>query len=413
MSHSTSQHRSWFYQFIRAIAVVELVYFAAALVDLALHPNAPTLAGDSATLRILDAVVEAPVIIGVGVLVVYRTRGNLIGWMLVLWGAIIGASSVRVDAFGGYAAEFSFFSSSLWPVLWAIPLHFPDGLPYPRRLGRVAQGIIAATIALLFLASLGSPTIDSSVPMRAGTHNQFYLPILPLPSEPGLFIFAPVLIIMVLLIVSVTMRFRASRGRERQQLKYMLGGAVFLVAITVLGISLGTTSTASRTYSDWRAVVAYALYFAPALVPVVGVALPILRHQLYDIDIIIRRTVTYTILTVLLLAVYFGGVVLLQQTFVALTGQQSELAIILSTLAIAALFVPLRNGIQRVIDRRFYRKKYDAARVLELFAVTARDEVDATKLVTRLIDVVDETLQPEHISLWLSHTVGQSGEVNE
>jgi hypothetical protein len=144
----------------------------------------------------------------------------------------------------------------------------------------------------------------------------------------------------------------------------------------------------------------------------VGVGMAILRYRLYDIDIIINRTLVYGSLTVSLALVYFGGVVTTQTLFRAITGQERlpQLAVVISTLAIAALFNPLRRRIQNVIDRRFYRRKYDAAKTLKSFSTKLRDEADLDELSNDLVRVVRDTVQPEHVSLWLRPSEGTEAE---
>jgi hypothetical protein len=137
-----------------------------------------------------------------------------------------------------------------------------------------------------------------------------------------------------------------------------------------------------------------------AAIPV-AIGFAVLRYRLYDIDVVINRTLVYGSLTATLVAFYFGAVVLLQKIFVVLTGQQSTLAVVASTLLIAALFNPLRRLIQRFIDRRFYRSKYDARKTLEAFSIKLRDETDLQTLNNDLVGVVTETMQPAHVSLWV------------
>ena len=133
----------------------------------------------------------------------------------------------------------------------------------------------------------------------------------------------------------------------------------------------------------------------------VAVGIAILRYRLYEIDTLINRTLVYGSLTATLVALYFVGIVVLQRVFVALMGEQSTLAIVASTLLIAALFSPLRRRIQGFIDRRFYRRKYDARKTLEAFSAKLRDETDLIALSDDLVGVVAETMQPAHVSLWL------------
>jgi hypothetical protein len=141
-----------------------------------------------------------------------------------------------------------------------------------------------------------------------------------------------------------------------------------------------------------------------------AVCIAILRYRLYEIDLLINRTLVYGTLTATLVALYFGGIVVLQRVFVALTGEKSTLAVVASTLVIAALFNPLRYRLQSFIDRRFYRRKYDARKTLETFSAKLRDETDLETLTNDLVGVVRETMQPTHVSLWLRPNRSSEGE---
>jgi hypothetical protein len=152
---------------------------------------------------------------------------------------------------------------------------------------------------------------------------------------------------------------------------------------------------------SWGLWVGYLLVAIGGLGGPIAIGIAILRYRLYEIDILINRTLVYGSLTAMLIALYFSVIVVLQRAFVLLTGQQSTLAVVASTLLIAALFTPLRHRIQSFIDRRFYRRKYDARKTLESFSAKLRDETDLDALSDDLAGVVTETMQPAHVSLWL------------
>ncbi len=211
---------------------------------------------------------------------------------------------------------------------------------------------------------------------------------------------------------------RVSNTLERQQTKWVTYSFVMVISIELVGV-IGV-----GLFSDFNAIaylnpavgepptseVFAAVFFSQSLLRVIYPILPlalafsILRYRLWDIDILIRRTLQYSVISGLLALTYFGSVVVLQGLFTAVTGQQSAVVVVLSTLAIAALFFPLRKRVQDFIDRRFYRRKYDAAKVIAEFAATCRDETDLEKLTARLVEVVDETMQPESVGLWLKPT---------
>jgi hypothetical protein len=199
---------------------------------------------------------------------------------------------------------------------------------------------------------------------------------------------------------------RVSTLAQRQQTKWVFFGTVAALAgygaFQALDLLLQSAPLASLLGNN-------AFFVLSLLIPI-SIAVAVLRHRLYDIDILINRTLVYGSLTATLVALYFvGGIVVLQRVFVLLTGQQSTLAVVASTLLIAALFIPLRRRIQAFIDRRFYRSKYDARKTLEAFSAKLRDETDLEALSSDLVGVVRETMQPEHVSLWLRPEMAQKG----
>jgi hypothetical protein len=187
-------------------------------------------------------------------------------------------------------------------------------------------------------------------------------------------------------------RFRRSGSVERQQIKWL---ALAAVAIPVWFLTNAPVQAAVPTL-----FIVLDAFIVSTLIPLAA-GIAILRHRLYDIDVVINRALVYGVLTASLALVYFGGIAALQGLLRALTGQESSLVVVASTLAIAALFSPLRRRIQGFIDRGFYRRKYDAARTLEAFSAVLRDETDLDRLTPELLVVVRETMEPEHVSMWL------------
>jgi hypothetical protein len=346
----------------------------------------------------------------VGALVASRRPGNAIGWIICAVGLALAVAS----AASGYA-DYGLYGNgdalpapelaawlSVWlniVVLFVAPcllfLLFPDGRP-PSPRWRPVIWLVALTGCGIFLTLAFSP----------GELDQYTYPGLPNPLGIGgdlgdvlatiENIGNGILPIAVLVTISsMIVRFRRSSGRERLQLKWVAYTAALTAASFLVSFML--PEPVPQTLQDAVFFLGVAAF---AAIPVAaGVA--ILRHRLYDIDVLINRTLVYGSLTLSLAAVYVGAVVSLQRLFRALTGQESQLAVVASTLMIAALFGPLRRRVQGFIDRRFYRRKYDAAKTLEAFSTRLRDETDLETLNRDLVGVVSETVQPAHARLWL------------
>jgi hypothetical protein len=195
-------------------------------------------------------------------------------------------------------------------------------------------------------------------------------------------------------------RYRITHVRERKQIRWLMLAGAYILLFFVIAPALNWGSGMGFLATVILLITTLLVFVLPSI----AVSLAILYHRLWDIDIIIRRTVQYSIVSAVLAAVYFGSITLIQGGITAVTNTQSPFAIVLSTLLVAALFNPLRQRVQAFIDRRFYRQKYDAQQVLAQFAQTARDEVDMEALQTELLRVVQETMQPQTITLWLKST---------
>jgi hypothetical protein len=212
--------------------------------------------------------------------------------------------------------------------------------------------------------------------------------------------YVPVQVLMLVLIgvavASLVVRRLYATGVVRQQTKWFTYASAVAASGAILQYIIS-----EPLELVWLGEVAYALVLIGLVCIPIAMGVAITRYRLYDIDIIINRTLVYGSLTAMLVALYFVGIVVLQRVFVLLTSEKSTLAVVASTLLIAALFNPLRRRIQSFIDRRFYRRKYDAAKTLQGFSAQLRDETDLDALSDDLVGVVRETMQPAHVSLWL------------
>ena len=348
----------------------------------------------------------------VGALVASRHPRNPVGWLFCFVGIAAGFG------FGGqFYADYALVAeegtvrggaAALWLSVWNIApaltamtlfaLLFPTGrLPSSRWrpvvwLAVAAGAVITASLAFQpgALDAHNYPGVDNPVgiPGTGGV-----IEVVETIATAGAFA------ALLAAVASLVVRFRRSAGIERQQLKWI----VYSVTVAALAFIAVVPITAS----PWGDIVFVIAFCALIGVPV-SAGIAVLRYRLYDIDVVINRTLVYGALTAMLASTYLGTVLLLQVLLGPLT-EESDLAIAGSTLAVAALFRPLRSRIQAAVDRRFYRRKYNAAQTVEAFGARLRDELDLDTLGAELRDVVRETMQPAHVSLWLRGARGGTG----
>jgi len=301
--------------------------------------------------------------------------GLFVAFTFILTGTIGIGINPTEQLLPGLIGINNFLGAISWQLSFILFYLFPDGQFVPRWTRWLLPGWLGL--------NLYSPFVES--------------------TDPFLLVFSSSLVLST--VASQAYRYwRQTDPIARQQTKWLAYGLMVMVLFLPVGLAPILFQTAfvenGGTGLFWAVVIRLILVVGGNFVPV-AIAIAILRYRLWDIDIIIRRTLQYSILTGLLALVYFGSVILLQGLFRTASGETSSLAIVLSTLIIAALFAPLRRRVQNLIDRRFFRQKYDAAKVLADFARTARDETDINQLTTQLVDVIQETLQPVQVTLWL------------
>jgi hypothetical protein len=362
----------------------------------------------------------------VGALIASRRPENPVGWLCLADG-FLWMTTNMLDYYSVYGMAkpgllpFPLGAAAQNNWLWVpsvgllatyVFLLFPDGRLPSRRWRPLAwlSGVVIVSV------SVGVMLSPESLDMPRGIRNPFGLEAAPWVSTVAYAILPLLPLCMFASAVSLVLRYRRSRGDERQQIKW-IAFAASLVALTYLIAMLASFVHPSEAWTTvgsvwWLNLLTYAVLSSFTIVPI-AVGFAVLKYRLYDIDLIINRTLVYGPLTVLLAATYFGGVVGLQYVLRALTGQQSTLAVVASTLAIAALFNPLRSRIQELVDRSFYRRKYDARKTLEAFSAKLRDETNLEALSDDLVRVVRETMQPAYISLWLRPDRASKGQLTD
>ena len=383
------------------VTAAGLALLAGAVSLILLRSSLPPRPGDQ--LWYNDLIVTAPlaVAIVVGGFVAARLPRNPYGWLLLAFGIGNGgiqSLAVEYILVSDHIAplpltSLAFYLAALGFSLWlaAVPLLFllfPNGRLPSRRWRWLAVVVVFAFLVLASFMWLSPSAILVSVtsPFHATTELNRWAD--NLTSTATFFI----LLAILLSAISVLVRGLRARGLERQQFKWLGLASVVMVLAFFFNTELVPLLPGLLD----------SLLEAAAFVGVpLAVGIAVLRYRLWDIDVIIRKTVLYGVLSALLAVVFFGLVVALQAVFTQMSGRDSPAAVILSTLAIAALFTPLRRVIQGIIDRRFYRRKYDAEKVLADFAATARDETDLDRLTAELAGVIKEAMQPEFASVWL------------
>jgi len=366
-----------------------------------------------------DAVGRAASILAfpaVGLFILSRRPRHPIGWLFCLanlgWALNNCAGSYARYALASSPGSLPAGGVAVWLYTWPgsvsvalfvfLGLLFPDGTLLARRWRYVAWSVVVWS-AIAMLASAFAPgPVDDTIgfgvgnPLGiAGPIGEVLEPIAGLTQLLAIPLFAVVALCLIL-------RQLRATGQERLQLKWFTSSVALVVSIYMFQAAIFVHYGSPAAFPDWARLY-YALSIRSDVLIPIAAGIAILRYRLYDIDLIINRALVYVPLSAMLGLIYVGSVVGMQALFRALTGQESTLAVVISTLAIAGLFSPLRRRAQALVDRRFYRKKYDAAKTLASFNSRLREETDLDTLSDDVLGVVRETMQPAHVSLWL-HT---------
>jgi hypothetical protein len=348
-----------------------------------------------------------------GLLIATRRPGNRIGWLLLAIGLAWGVANAT--SYSDYAlrlhhrslpaaAEVGALGSGFWIVAIGITgtfliLLFPDGrLPGPGW--RAVAWISAVSIPFGLLSLILTPGTLSDAGYRH-TQNPFGVSALSGVIDTAKVLILVVPAMMVASAAALIARYRRARGDARQQVKWLAASAGFVAMTYLIVEPLSAILYPSDAHAPaWILFMQDVALLSFGLIPV-AIGIAILRHRLFDIDLIVRKTLIYAALVACLAAIYLGGVFAIEALVRQLSGSSGTLAVTVSTLAVAAAFQPLRGRIQRTVDRRFYRGRYDAAQTLEAFSARLREEIDLEALRGDVIVLVGEALHPAHAALWL------------
>ena len=383
-----------------AVTLLSLAYYAWMMLDLIIHPFSPgNNPGNVPFLFRWLSGITGTFTVAVATIIILRRRSNLIGPLLLMFGVGATGWSLRTDflnpdTYTLLMVGFStYFFGVSFPALVALIFHFPNGRGYPQKFSYQIWGLILIDVLV------GLITLTSTTSSDPRTLNPLYIPAFSFMAIPGQILING--IIPAAALTSLGLRYRKADVKTRQQIKWLVYlAAVGIIISIITGIFFPAEQQGNPDRPDILIanVIGYIYWQA---FPGVAIGIALLRYRLWDIDLIIRRTLQYGLLTLLLGSVYFGMVVTLEQAFRAMTRQDSPLAIVISTLIIAGIFNPLRRRVQQGINRRFYRRKYDAAAALDRFSQNLRNRVDLSYISNELESVVQETIQPTQISLWI------------
>ena len=409
----------WLAWSLAALSVAMFIASAAITILTLSDAPAPQPSGDWGTASALGGLVlflpflAFPV---VGALIASRRPDNPIGWICLAAG-LFWMLIVLGDSIPAGFEPYPVMTDALFQWIWIPPvgllgiyliLLFPDGRLPSRRWRPLAW----FSGAVMVLASVAITISPGPLPGHPGVRNPFGLEGHPILAQAMLGTIALLPACILASAVSLVWRYRHSGGEVRSQIKWVAFAALFVglaYGITLVGgLFLVPEAMSAEQAPWWLALLQNVVLMSYAGVPV-AVGFAILKYRLYDIDLLINRALVYGALTVSLAATYYGSVVALQGSLRAVGGQESTLAVVASTLVIAALFNPLRRRIQSFIDRRFYRRRYDAAKTLAAFNARLREETDLNVLSNDLVDVARGTMQPEHVSLWLRPELASRG----